>query len=79
MSSPLELFLTGTLDTHTLLYLGVSSVFVYWCYIVLSRLVFHPLAGLPGPKLVALTDWYGELDSSPFSSYRLHAVLVDIR
>ena len=37
---------------------GVILAFTGGVYVTLSRLVLHPLAKVPGPKLAALSDWY---------------------
>ena len=33
-------------------------VLLYLIYIVINRLLLHPLANIPGPKLAALTSWH---------------------
>jgi hypothetical protein len=45
---PISSFFTGAI---TCLLLYITSLYI-------SRLIFHPLAGIPGPKFAALTYWY---------------------
>lgn len=45
--SPVNLVL---ITTAALLFYGIS--------LVIYRSYFHPLAGIPGPKVAAITHWY---------------------
>lgn len=47
-----------TSDISSTLLLLVAALFAYLLYIVVYRLLFHPLAHIPGPLLPRLTSWH---------------------
>ena len=40
------------------LLIGASTLVLYFASLAIYRLLFHPLAKFPGPRLAALTLWY---------------------
>ena len=43
---------------NQLFLLGSSATLIYLFWLILSRLIIHSLAKIPGPRLAALTRWY---------------------
>ncbi|KAF2177011.1 cytochrome P450, partial [Zopfia rhizophila CBS 207.26] len=50
-------FLAG-LNASQVAIIAISIFFVRVVFLVVYRLCFHPLRGIPGPKLAAVTFWY---------------------
>lgn len=50
--------LTSSSPTHLLLTTIPPLLVLYTIYVAIYRLYLSPLAGIPGPRLAALTQWY---------------------